>query len=34
MIKYKFISEQDKTEILSEPNAVEEKQKEQTKEDG
>ena len=33
MIKYKFISEQDKTEILSEPNAVEEKQKEQTKED-
>ena len=33
MIKYKFISEQDKAEILSEPNAVEEKQKEQTKED-
>ena len=27
MVKYKFISEQDRVEILSEPNAVEEKQK-------
>ena len=31
MVKYKFISEQDRAKILSEPNAVEEKQKDNGK---